>query len=107
MTNKWADMKSTVKTMPNRSSVQHNIINNLDNQNSAVIYVKALDKNVLNRKKGVTEFADESRLTALHTNHDYIKALKEDQGMFKRKNGLFTHTYDAAKRFGIDKPFKA
>ena len=69
--------------------------------------MKALDKNVLNRKKGVTEFADESRITALHTNHDYIDAFKQDQNMFKRKNGLFTHTYDAAKRFGIEKPFKS
>ena len=76
--NQWADLASNVKTMPNRSSVPHNIINNQENASSAVIYVKALDKNVLNRKKGVTEFADESRITALHTNHDYVDALKQD-----------------------------
>ena len=49
---------------------------------------------------------DLNHLTAIKTNPDFVAAYKQDPTQFRRKNGIFTHLYDAAHRFGEDKPFK-
>ena len=58
-------------------------------------------------KKGIGEYGDLMRPTALNPNHDHLNAFKEDPNIFKRKNGVFTYLYDSAHRFGESKPFKA
>ncbi len=73
---------------------------------SGAITVGVLDTKVCNRKKGIAETADLMRLTANKTNPDYVNAFKENPKQFRRKNGIFSHVYDSAARFGEDKPFK-
>ena len=68
--------------------------------------MSVLDKVVFNRKKGITEIADLNRLTALKSNKDFTNAFDNNPHQFKRSNGVFSHLYDAAHRFGEDKPFK-
>ena len=43
----------------------------------------------------------------MNPNPDFLGAYKENPNVFKRKDGVFSHLYDAAHRFGEDKPFKA
>jgi hypothetical protein len=62
---------------------------------------------VTNKKKGIGEFSDLMRPTAINSNFDHLNAFNADKNIFKRKEGIFTHLYDAAHRFGEDKPFKA
>ncbi len=64
-------------------------------------------KNVNNFRKGVAEFSDMLRPTAMNVNVDHRAALQMNPGVFKRRDGMFTHLYDAAARFGEDKVFKA
>ena len=108
-TNKWAayENKAGVKTINNRSSVGHNILTNEPNAHSGGINMGLLDKAVCNRRKGVAEFGDIQRPTAMNPNQDFLKAYDKDNNAFKRKNGVFANLYDAAHRFGIDKPFVA
>ena len=62
---------------------------------------------LFNRKKGITEFRDLSGPNAGNKNPEYNKAWEESHNMFKRQNGIFTHLYDAAARFGETEVFKA
>lgn len=94
------------KSLNNRSSVGHNIISHKENATSPALVVGVLDKKVCNRKKGIAEIADANRLTALKSNQDFVHAYQSNPHQFKRKNGIFSHLYDAAHRFGEDKPFK-
>jgi hypothetical protein len=66
-----------------------------------------LDKQAVNRRKGVTEFADLMSLSSLNPNLDMLKAAKQNPYEFNRKNGVFTNMYDSAKRFGESKVFQA
>ena len=106
-TNEWEPFKCMEKTINNRSSVGHNIISHDDNKYTPGIVLSLLDKQVINRKKGIGEYTDLHRLTAVNTNIDHLKAFNENSSIFKRKDGPFTHLYDAAHRFGDNKPFKA
>ena len=58
-------------------------------------------------KKGIGEYTDLLRLTAVNTNLDHLKAYNENNDVFKRRNGPFSYLYDAAHRFGENQPFKA
>ena len=58
-------------------------------------------------KKGIGEYTDLMRPTAKNPNPDFLKAYNENPNIFKLKDGPFSHLYDAAHRFGEDKPFKA
>ena len=58
-------------------------------------------------KKGIGEYRDLQRTTAPNPNHDFLRAFSENPNIFKRRDGIFSHLYDAAHRFGEDKPFKA
>jgi hypothetical protein len=66
-----------------------------------------LDKRVCNMKKGIGEYGDLMRLTSINQNKQFCDTYHEDPTVFKRKDGIFSHLYDAAHRFGEDKPFKA
>ena len=105
-TNVWVPRAYDNKSMNNRSSVGHNIISHKENKNSAALIIGVLDKKVCNRKKGIAEIADAMRQTALKSNKDYVTAFNKNPHQFKRSNGVFSHLYDAAHRFGEDKPFK-
>ena len=75
-TNPWEPHKVTGKTINNRGSTGHNIITHGPNQYAGVIDVGVFDKNVCNRKKGITEIKDLSRLTAVNTNVDHARAFE-------------------------------
>ena len=66
-----------------------------------------MDKQVNNKRKGVTEIADRGYLCAHNPNLDHHKAISGDPYVYRRKNGLFTNLYDAAARFGETEVFKA
>jgi hypothetical protein len=55
---------------------------------------------VTNKKKGIGEFGDKQRPTAMNPNLDHLNAYKDDPSVFKKKEGIFSHLYDAAHRFG-------
>ena len=98
---------SGYKTVNNRSSVQYNIISNGDNSHSGAQIVRTLDKKVTNRKKGLAEFYDLTRVAAIKTNQGHQEAVTNDPKVFYRKLGIFTNTYDAAVRNGNPNgPFK-
>ena len=103
----WVPLAGCSKTINNRSSVAHNIISHEGNDHSPNMQIGLLDKKVNNKKKGIGEFSDLQRITSVNINHEHRNAYHTDQHIFKRKNGVFTHLYDAAARFGEDKPFKA
>ena len=94
------------KKINNRSSVSHNIISNQPNELTSALVVGLLDKNVTNMKKGMGEYRDLQRVTAINKNPEFLKAIGDNQDLFKRKNGIFTYLYDSAARFGETKPFK-
>ena len=66
-----------------------------------------LDKQVTNKKKGLGEFYDVQKPTSMNPNHDHLNAFNENPHVFKKREGVFSHLYDAAHRFGDDNPFKA
>lgn len=78
----------------------------MDNETSGNINVGTLNSKILFRKKAICEYSNEGRLQALHLNHDYLSSLREASSIFKKNNNICSNVYDAAHRFGIDKPFK-
>jgi len=80
--------------------MKYNIINGGGNVYSAEMKPGILDTSVFNRKKGVTELRDLRGPNSKNRNPDHIKAIGENEGVFKRQNGIFTHLYNAAARFG-------
>lgn len=94
------------KTLNNRSSVKHNIITGGENLYSREIKPKILDKSVYNIKKGVTEIRDLSGPNSINRNPDHVKAYGDNTDVFKKQNGIFTHLYNAAHRFGENQVFK-
>ncbi len=104
--NPWVPPVNNNKTINNRSSVHHNIISHESNQHSGALVIGLLDKRVTNMKKGIGEYTDLNRITAINPNPEFRNAYTQDPNLFKRNVGVFTHLYDAAHRFGEDKPFK-
>lgn len=94
------------KTLNNRSSVHHNIITGTDNKFSQSKQPGLLDKSVCNRKLGITQLRDLGGPNSMNWNPDYSKAWGESENIFKRQNGIFTHLYNAAHRFGETEVFK-
>ena len=72
------------KTLNNRSSVHHNILTGEPNQHSHEIKPGLLDKQVCNRKLGITEIRDLAGPNAINRNPDYVKAFGENTNIFKR-----------------------
>jgi hypothetical protein len=103
--NSWVP-QGNLKTMNNRSSVRYDIISHNDNNTSGKIVVGALDSLVTRRKKGVGEFADLIRPFYPNFNKQHTQLLNEHSDVFKIRNGIFSHMYDASHRNGdIIKPF--
>ena len=103
----WVPKEVTISTLNNRNSVTHNIISHMPNQYTPAPDYTQLQATKVHRQKGLAEYTDEKRLTALHKNKDHIAAMNGNVNVFKRKDGIFTHLYNSAARFGEDKPFKA
>ena len=95
------------KTVNNKSSVAYDILSHNANGYSGVEMPSIIERKVANRKKGVTEFGDLTRVTALRMNVFHNEALEKNSTIFRKKTGEFTHMYDAAVRNGnISMPFK-
>ena len=60
--------------------MKHNIISHEENPYSPVIEIGLLDRKVNNRKKGIGEMGDLTRVTALRKNKDYLKVLDVNPG---------------------------
>lgn len=103
----WLPHPVTVHSISNNSGGKFNIINHAAHTHSAGGPLGLRDKQVCNRKKGVTEFGDLLRPTATNPNWDHLAAYERDPYNFRRKNGLFTNLYDSAARFGETEVFKA
>ena len=107
-TNGWGPRRVAARTLNNRNSVRHNIITHEENTLCPVLaQPEKLSVTLAGRARGISEFNDLARSTALNANPDHSRALSKDAGVFKRKDGIFTHLYNSAARFGEDKPFKA
>ena len=61
-----------LKTINNRSSLGHNIINFEHNEYSPGIVVGLLEKKVTNMKKGIGEYRDLQRVTAINPNPAFV-----------------------------------
>jgi hypothetical protein len=95
------------QTVNNRSSVKHDIINFQTNPRAGIKILNTLDTKITNRKKGLAEFTDKTRVTALKINQDHLNAYNENPKVFHRKTGIFSHMYDASARNGnLSMPFK-
>ena len=65
-----------------------------------------LDRKAANRKKGVCEYSDLTRVSALKKNQIYGNMFTANQLMFRKKTGIFSYMYDSAIRNGgISLPF--
>ena len=87
--------------------MKYNIINGNNNVYSGEMKPGLLDQQIFNRKKGVTEFRDLMGASTANINPDHRKAIDGNPEVFRRQNGIFTHLYNAAARFGETKVFKA
>lgn len=90
--------------MRNCQSTPYNIIN--FHESPGTLIRKAINIDA-RREKGITEFADLTRLFNPGFNPEHSRAIKEDPRTYYRKTGIFTHVYDAAARLGnITMPFE-
>jgi len=94
------------KTLNNRSSVKHNIITGEVNKYAGEMKPGLLDSQVSNRKLGITQLRDLGGPNAINKNPDYVKSINDNANVFKKQNGIFTHLYNAAHRFGETEVFK-
>lgn len=86
--------------------MKYNIINGGDNIYSCEMKPSLLDAKVFNRKKGITEFRDLMGPNSKNRNPDHVNAMDQNSEVFRRQNGIFTHLYNAAARFGETQVFK-
>lgn len=91
----------------NRSGGQNDIISHQPLQYQAGKTLGILDKQAVNRRKGITEFADKQSLSCINPNLDHLRVANDNPYEFRKKNGVFTNMYDSAKRFGESKVFQA
>ena len=105
-TNPWSPKAPALTTANNLNSVRHNIISHEENKYTpAMSYTQRCSKN-FKRTKGIAEIDDLKRITAVNRNVDHIAATAQNERVFARKDGIFTHLYNSAARFGDDKPFQ-
>ena len=96
-TNPWKPNQSNKKTLNNAGSVAHNIINHQENE---YFTGRGSDAASYGRLKGIAEFQDLKHPFASNANHDHVRAIQNDPHVFKRKEGVCSNLYTAAKRFG-------
>lgn len=70
----WKPFVNEGKQINNRGSVSHNIINHEPNLVAPNLVLGLMDKQVTNRKKGIGEFGDLQRPTAMNPNQQHLKA---------------------------------
>ena len=99
-TNPWSPKAPAVRTNNNLNSVSHNIITFEENKHAAVIPFTERMNQKHERVKGIAEINDLSRSTAINRNVDHRHAMSGNEGVFARKDGIFTHLYNSAARFG-------
>lgn len=101
------EIPSGLKTVNNRSGVSYDILNHKENPICGAIPINILDKKVVNKKKGVGEFEEFTRLYYPNFNSNFEKAYNENQDLFKRYRGIFSTMYDRAHKNGnIVVPFR-
>ena len=102
-------MPKTTKlaTINNRGSESYNIITCDPNLVSGSMSNSQKQHQSHNRLKGVGEIRELLHSSAINTNQSHKKALEQNQKAFTRKEGMFTHLYNSAARFGESRPFKA
>ena len=105
--NAWFPKAPKVSTISNLNSVSHNIITNGENKYSKALCYTDRQTHSFARSRGISEINDLSRITAVNRNVDHFAAMSSHERVFARKDGIFTHLYNSAARFGEDKPFKA
>ncbi len=59
----------------------------------------------MNKKKGITDYANETSLFAVHINKEYSNAYNQDHRIFRRFNGICSNLYDSAHRLAVKNPF--
>ena len=102
----WEPQKGA-DTVNNRNSVPENILTWKENPLTGKKVVGTLDAKICNRKKGMAEFVDLNRVTALKVNQGHRIAYNENPMVFHRKTGIFSHMYDAAAKNGnLSVPFR-
>ena len=105
--NPWVPKPVLSKSVNNRSGTNLNIITHEPNLISGVLRISGATTLRPNRLKGVTEFRDLIHPSAANENEAHKSAMAKNEKVFARKDGIFTHVYNSAARFGITKPFKA
>ena len=105
----WAPraLASSQQTVSNRSSESFNIITGDPNLHSPQIAKHDLLVKKHGRVNNITAIRDLQHGGNAVANEDYGQAMKCNPRVFSRKDGMFTHLYNSAHRFGEDKPFKA
>ena len=106
----WEPRSPEKKSLNNLSAVKHNILTpNLPNihSNGETRNLNLVAKfGTYHLKKGITEINDISRITNVNKNITHEGVFQQNSNVFKRKDGEHTHLYNAAARFGENKPFK-
>ena len=105
--NPWSPRVPQISTANNLHSVSYNLISHEPNTRTpSLSYTDRLNKS-FQRQKGISEINDLKRSTAENRNVDHRLAMTGNERAFARKDGIFTHLYNSAARFGENKPFKA
>ena len=103
----WVPQIQRRATMSNRSSVEYDIINNINNPTAGKVHFGILDKALNNKKKGVAEFSDYLKPFHYNPNKRYLKSFDKNNNRFHFYKGVFSELYDSAARNGnIYIPFK-
>ena len=102
----WVPRNNANKSFSNKSSVDYNIINNLEDNISGIQKDTMFNKTLHNRKKGIGEFNVSQRPFGPNYNQEFKKLMKDNADRFRRYKGIFTELYDSAIKNGnIFKPF--
>lgn len=72
-----------------------------ENYCSAGYIPKILDKKSYNMAKGITEYYDKARLFAPNFDKNYAEEYSNNNNIFKKYTGIFSHVYDRAQRNGF------
>lgn len=57
------------------------------------------------RKKGITDYVNLQYRNGIHANPRYRNAYAQNNSIFNKSRGQFTHAFDSAKLMGLSKQF--
>eukprot|EP00826_Nyctotherus_ovalis_P002460 TRINITY_DN10493_c0_g2_i16.p1 TRINITY_DN10493_c0_g2~~TRINITY_DN10493_c0_g2_i16.p1 ORF type:complete len:287 (-),score=39.59 TRINITY_DN10493_c0_g2_i16:92-952(-) len=95
----WAEKNLSLPTS-NYESASFNIINHSPGQNASLAKMLEQDAAFCHRRKGVTEYCDLARVTAIKPNNQYNNTLKQSPRCFYRSNNLCTAECNVGKTYG-------